>query len=131
MKRMTKLFGVVALTGLAACGTSEAPNAPSSLPPTAAVEDTATFQDAAHNPRPLAISINGPVGSFVRAHPMGTECFGSCTIPCHSASTVTLFAYAPAGAVFTGWSGACSGTGVCDVRMNRARSVQANFSPRS
>ena len=36
-------------------------------------------------------------------------------------------AAAATGSTFSGWSGACSGTGTCVVTMNAARSVTANF----
>ncbi|NVN99688.1 MAG: choice-of-anchor D domain-containing protein, partial [Geobacteraceae bacterium] len=42
-------------------------------------------------------------------------------------SQVTLSASTYAGSIFTGWSGACSGTGNCQVTMNQAKSVTASF----
>jgi hypothetical protein len=44
-------------------------------------------------------------------------------------SQVTLVATPAAGSVFAGWSGACSGTGSCNVLMDSAKSVQATFNP--
>lgn len=41
---------------------------------------------------------------------------------------VSLTASAKSGSTFSGWSGACSGTGACEVSMSEARSVTANFS---
>ena len=40
---------------------------------------------------------------------------------------VTLNASAAAGWTFTGWSGACTGTGACDVTMSHNQSVSATF----
>ncbi|MCP4684481.1 MAG: hypothetical protein GY867_03435, partial [bacterium] len=40
---------------------------------------------------------------------------------------VTLTATADAGSTFTGWSGACSGTGDCVLTMDAAKSVTATF----
>ena len=40
---------------------------------------------------------------------------------------VTLTATAAAGSTFAGWSGACSGTGLCAVTMSAARSATASF----
>jgi len=43
------------------------------------------------------------------------------------ASTVTLSATPDNNSVFTGWSGACSGTGACQVTMDAAKTVTATF----
>lgn len=44
-----------------------------------------------------------------------------------SGTVVPVTEIANPGYVFTGWSGACSGTGACSVTMNAAKSVTANF----
>jgi hypothetical protein len=41
---------------------------------------------------------------------------------------VTLSATPDSGSVFTGWSGACTGTGICSVTMDAAKNVTATFS---
>lgn len=43
-------------------------------------------------------------------------------------ATVTLNAVPASGYTFSGWSGACSGSGVCQVTMDIARNVTATFS---
>jgi beta-lactam-binding protein with PASTA domain len=40
---------------------------------------------------------------------------------------VTLAASPASGSSFTGWTGACSGTGTCTVTMDAAKSVTATF----
>jgi Divergent InlB B-repeat domain len=41
-----------------------------------------------------------------------------------------MSAHRAAGWKFTGWSGACSGTKGCAVRMSAARAVSATFQPK-
>jgi uncharacterized repeat protein (TIGR02543 family) len=43
-------------------------------------------------------------------------------------ATVTLTATPSAGFVFSGWQGACTGTGSCQVTMTEPLSVTAQFS---
>lgn len=56
------------------------------------------------------------------------SCGSACSARLGANSTVTLTATPNSGSVFTGWSGACSGSGTCSVSMTQARSVSAQFS---
>lgn len=76
----------------------------------------------------LAVSRAGAGQGTVTSAPAGVSCGATCTAPFAAGTTVTLSAAAAAGSVFAGWSGACSGTGVCTVSMTRAQSVVATFS---
>ena len=55
----------------------------------------------------------------------GTDCGGTYS----QGTQITLIATAAAGSIFTGWGGACSGTGDCSLAMNAAKSVSARFDP--
>ena len=55
------------------------------------------------------------------------DCGETCKNPYFKGTPVFLTAVPDAGVTFTGWSGACTGTGVCRVTMNSAKKVTANF----
>ena len=59
--------------------------------------------------------------------PAGISCGSDCSESYASGTSVTLTASAAGGSTFAGWSGACSGTGTCNVTMTAARSVTATF----
>ena len=76
---------------------------------------------------PLTVSIAGTGTGTVSSSPAGINCGTICSTT-FASGTVALTATAGAGSVFTGWSGACSGVGVCNVNMNVAQAVTASFS---
>jgi hypothetical protein len=63
------------------------------------------------------------------AHP-GIDCGADCSEGYASTATVILTATPQpgSGSSFTGWGGDCTGTGTCEVTMDAARSVRAEFS---
>jgi len=63
----------------------------------------------------------------VTSVPVGIACTASCTHAFAAGTVVTLTAVPKSGSKFTGWSGACSGTGKCVVTMSVARTVKATF----
>jgi hypothetical protein len=63
----------------------------------------------------------------VTSSPTGISCGATCSASFASGTAVTLTAAAASGSTFTGWSGACSGTGACTVTMSAAQSVTATF----
>jgi hypothetical protein len=65
----------------------------------------------------------------VTSQPPGINCGADCSEPYVRGSVVQLTATPAAGSVFRRWSGACSGSGVCSVPMNAAKSVTAIFVP--
>jgi hypothetical protein len=65
----------------------------------------------------------------VTSAPAGVNCGDTCTYDYVVGTDVTLTAAPTANSSFTGWSGACTGTGTCTVKMDQARSVTATFSP--
>ncbi|MEJ2206924.1 MAG: hypothetical protein P8170_22785, partial [Gemmatimonadota bacterium] len=57
----------------------------------------------------------------------GASTSGDCDEVYPSGTSVTLLPEPASGSTFTGWSGACSGTGACQVTMDQARAVTAAF----
>jgi hypothetical protein len=62
-------------------------------------------------------------GALIWSGSIGTASFGTAG----TAMIVNLTATPDSGMVFTGWSGACTGTGACQVLMSQARNVTAIF----
>jgi hypothetical protein len=54
-------------------------------------------------------------------------CPGSCSSSYPAGTSVTLSPSPAAGSTFTGWSGACSGTGGCTVTLGQDQAVTATF----
>jgi hypothetical protein len=57
----------------------------------------------------------------------GIYCGSVCGAILDPATQVVLTAYPAYGSTFSGWSGACSGTGTCGVSMSAERTVTATF----
>lgn len=75
--------------------------------------------------RTLEVTVDGP--GEVTSSPGGIDCPGDCTEAFPDGTPVTLTATAEPGALFVGWSGACTGTGSCLLTMSTDRSVTATF----
>ena len=85
---------------------------------------TATFDLPSHT---LTVSKAGTGSGSVSSSPAGIDCGATCSHAYTQGTPVELTPVAAAGSTFTGWSGACSGTGGCIVTMDQARSVTATF----
>jgi len=98
---------------------------------------TATFQTQTTT-QTFTLSVNlvknitslGTGNGSVTSVPAGISCGTDCSEVYSNGTSVNLTATAAAGSTFTGWSGACTGTGSCVVSMTANTSVTATFSPR-
>jgi hypothetical protein len=84
-------------------------------------------QATEHEAIRLAVAETGSGTGAVSSAPAGIDCGTVCSAQFDDDSTVTLTADAATGSVFSGWSGACTGTGTCTVALSVSRSVTANF----
>jgi len=102
---------------------------------------TAIARDAAGNTTssvPVTISISSPPSTLtlsiagsgsVTSSPDGIRCTsGICSASYGTGSAITLTAKANKKWTFSGWSGACSGTGECVVQLSANQVVGATFS---
>ena len=75
----------------------------------------------------LSVSKTGAGSGTVTSAVAGINCGAACSQTYSAGAVVTLTATATSGSTFSGWSGACAGTGACNVTMDVAKSVSANF----
>jgi RHS repeat-associated protein len=94
----------------------------------------ATFEPYWESPavqtQTLTLDLAGSGTGTVSSNPAGISCTGAaqtCTAAFADSTVVTLTATPDSGQAFTGWSGACSGTGTCTVTLSAARYVAAHF----
>lgn len=74
---------------------------------------------------PLSVVKTGT--GTVSSNPAGISCGATCSAGFSRDTSVVLTATPTAVSTFTGWSGACSGMGTCNVTMNQAQNVTAIF----
>jgi hypothetical protein len=75
----------------------------------------------------LSVGVAGSGSGTVSSSPAGIDCGSTCSAEFEEGTEVTLTASAASDSTFSGYSGACSGTGPCVVTMDEARSVTATF----
>jgi hypothetical protein len=73
----------------------------------------------------LSMSVTGD--GTVTSSPWGISCGSTCSASFAAGTQVSLNATPAAGWSFTGWGGACSGAGICQVTMSTVESVTATF----
>jgi hypothetical protein len=87
---------------------------------------SAGFQVATLPPT-LTIALAGTGTGAVEGTPAGITCGSDCSQSYDRGTTVSLTATPAADSRFAGWSGACAGSGACDVTMDDLKSVTATF----
>jgi cysteine-rich repeat protein len=77
----------------------------------------------------LGVSTSGTGMGTVTSDVGGINCGATCTAQYAANDVVTLTATPTAGSEFTGWTGACTGSGACMVTMSDTKTVDAAFAP--
>jgi uncharacterized repeat protein (TIGR02543 family) len=76
----------------------------------------------------LTVAKTGNGSGLIASSPAGVYCGATCSVSFPSGRSVTLAAVTTARSTFTGWSGACTGSGTtCTVTMSQAQKVTATF----
>lgn len=88
---------------------------------------TAKFTKIVNQQFQLAVTLAGGGSGMVASNPQGISCQPTCTATFAANTMVTLTATPAQGSLFSGWSGACTGTGTCTVDMTQDQSVTATF----
>lgn len=76
---------------------------------------------------PVKVSRDGSGQGTVSSSPDGIECGSVCQTPFDDGSPVMLAATPAPGSSFTGWDGACTGTGSCVIELTGTATVKATF----
>ncbi|MBK9441058.1 MAG: hypothetical protein IPN53_07010 [Comamonadaceae bacterium] len=69
----------------------------------------------------LTISKTGTGTGSVSSSPTGIDCGSTCSANFASGTVITLSPVVSGSNLFTGWNGACTGTGACSVTMSAAK----------
>lgn len=124
-----QIFTITSDTGyhiasVAGCGGTLVGTTYTTAPVTVDCSVAASF---AINRYTLAVAKSGAGSGTVTSTPSGISCGSVCSADYEHGSSVTLTAVPTSGSLFSGWSGACSGTGSCVVTVDSAKSVTATF----
>lgn len=99
---------------------------PCTLVLTAATTIAAPFSVAQYT---VTVALGGTGTGTVTSSPAGIACPGTCTRTLAYGSTITLAAAPAANHTFTGWTGACTGTGPCAITVTGPAAATATFAP--
>jgi hypothetical protein len=75
----------------------------------------------------LTVELAGTGSGMVTSSPPGITCEQDCSEEYERGTEVTLTAGAEPGSVFVGWTGACTGSGPCQLVMDQPAAVTATF----
>lgn len=76
---------------------------------------------------PVNVSLIGTGSGIVNSDILGISCGGDCSEDYYRTQTVTLTTNPDPNSSFTGWSGDCSGSGICVLGIDSVKNVTAEF----
>ena len=88
----------------------------------------AALETEARPPATL-VSITVVGAGAVRVPVLNSTCYGTCSFPVAPGTSLRLDVAGDIAASFAGWSGACAGTGACELVVRERVSVAAAFAP--
>jgi Carboxypeptidase regulatory-like domain/Divergent InlB B-repeat domain len=94
---------------------------------TTATDVDASLTAVGERANSVSVSKTGNGAGAVVSSPAGIDCGATCSDEFETRKTITLEAEPATDSDFAGWTGACSGTGPCHVRLTAATSVAAIF----
>jgi phospholipase C len=77
----------------------------------------------------ITVTLAGTGTGTVASAPAGISCGTTCSSSFPPNTQVTLTETPSSNSIFSGWIGACSGTGACTIMLNGADTVTATFAP--
>jgi len=95
----------------------------------ASVTVTATFTVIPPQQITVTVNKNGTGAGSVTSNPTGIDCGGDCIGTYSGGTTVRLTPRPTAGSIFAGWSGGCTGTGICQVASTVTVTATFNVLP--
>ncbi len=75
----------------------------------------------------LTVSASGSGGGKVFSSPAGIDCGSDCSESYEEGTQIKLTTFSDAFSSFSGWDGACSGSGDCSVLLDADKTVRADF----
>jgi hypothetical protein len=81
----------------------------------------------ANAPPLCSVEVSTSGDGVITSNPTGLSCGTQCRLDAPAGSRITLSVTPGAQSFFSGWSGACAGTGTCDLVVTRPLSAQARF----
>lgn len=73
------------------------------------------------------LTVTKTAGGRITSHPAGIDCGSVCRATFSSGAAVALTTQPESGFTFSGWAGACSGSGNCNVTLDGDKTVSATF----